>query len=58
LKAFSSDEYSDYNNIKTIILSSTIDPQDLNKSKEYPMVLDFLSKPISKEMLEYLKTKM
>ncbi len=58
LNAFSSDEYSDFNNIKTIILSSTIDPQDLNKSKEYPMVLDFLSKPISKEMLEYLKTKM
>ncbi len=57
LENFSSPDYSDYNHIKTIILSSTIDPEDLEKSKKYPMVIDFLSKPISKEMLEYVKTK-
>ena len=57
LDSFSTPEYSDYHDTKIIILSSTIDPEDLEKSKQYPMVIDFLSKPISKEMLEYLKTK-
>jgi CheY-like chemotaxis protein len=40
-----------------IVLSSTIDPQDVEKTKVYPMVIDFLSKPITKEMLEELKLK-
>ena len=57
LDCFSTADYSEYNTIKVIILSSTIDPEDLEKAKKYPMVLDFLSKPISKEMLEYVKTK-
>jgi len=41
--------------IKVIVLSSTIDPQDVDKAKTYPMVLDFMSKPITMEMLEQLK---
>lgn len=57
LDSFGTADYSDYNDTKVIILSSTIDPEDLEKSKKYPMVIDFLSKPISKEMLEYLKNK-
>lgn len=57
LDSFRTSDYSDYNDTKVIILSSTIDPEDLEKSKKYPMVIDFLSKPISKEMLEYLKDK-
>jgi len=56
LDSFSTADYADYNKTKVIILSSTIDPEDLEKSKKYPMVIDFLSKPISKEMLEYLKS--
>lgn len=50
---------NDYQNLfkeaKFIVLSSTIDPQDVIKAKNYPMVIDFLSKPITKEMLENLK---
>ena len=57
LNNFSTEEYSDYNTINVIILSSTIDPEDIEKAKKYPMVIDFLSKPISKEMLEYIKVK-
>lgn len=57
LDSFSTSEYSKHNTTKVIILSSTIDPEDIEKAKKYPMVLDFLSKPISKEMLEYVKTK-
>lgn len=56
LNSFSTADYADYNKTKVIILSSTIDPEDLEKSKKYPMVIDFLSKPISKEMLEYVKS--
>lgn len=55
LESFSTPEYSQYNSTKVIILSSTIDPDDLEKSNKYPMVIDFLSKPISKEMLEYIR---
>jgi CheY-like chemotaxis protein len=57
LDSFNTSEFSDFHQTKVIILSSTIDPEDLEKSKKYPMVIDFLSKPISKEMLEYLKDK-
>lgn len=53
---------SGYQNIfkqaKFIVLSSTIDPQDVDKAKKYSAVLDFLSKPITKEMLEDLKSKL
>jgi CheY-like chemotaxis protein len=50
----------DYQNVfnltRFIVVSSSIDPYDINKSKTYP-VLGFLSKPITKEMLENLKTQ-
>jgi CheY-like chemotaxis protein len=49
-------DYQDlFKEAKFIVLSSTIDPQDVVKAKNYPMVIDFLSKPITKEMLENLK---
>lgn len=57
LESFNTAAYSEFHDTKVIILSSTIDPEDLEKSKKYPMVIDFLSKPISKEMLEFLKSK-
>ena len=55
LNCFNTSEYSEFHDSKIIILSSTIDPSDLARSKKYPMVIDFLSKPISKEMLEHVK---
>ncbi|HEX9979298.1 MAG TPA: response regulator [Flavobacterium sp.] len=42
-------------NTKVIVLSSTIDPSDVDKAKTYTMVIDFMSKPITVEMLENLK---
>ena len=47
--------YKTYDNTKVIVLSSTIDPKDIEKSKTYPMVLAFLSKPISTEMLKSIE---
>lgn len=45
-------------NTKIIVLSSTIDPRDIEKVKNYPMILDFISKPVTKEMLEKLKERL
>ena len=59
LDHFSKEEYtSAFKKTKVIVLSSTIDPNDIEKSKTYPMVLDFLSKPITKEIVENLKEKL
>ncbi len=55
LDLFLKDEYYFFfPNLKVIVLSSTIDPKDIEKSKLYPMVIDFLSKPITKETLNSL----
>ena len=56
LNAFSSPKYSEVTT-KVVVLSSTIDPEDHQKSKKFPMVIDFLSKPITTEMLSYLQAK-
>ncbi len=40
---------------KIIILSSTIDPQDFEQAKKFPVVVDFISKPLGLDMLESLK---
>ena len=58
LNQFSKKEYiNSFKNSKVIVFSSTIDPEDILKSKQYPIVIDFISKPITKEMLEILKNK-
>ncbi|MWB95999.1 response regulator [Flavobacterium sp. GA093] len=57
LDHFTTLDYKDFNTAKVIVLSSTIDPEDLIKAKKYPIIIDFLSKPITQPMLEYLKKK-
>lgn len=55
---FNVSNYYNLNNTKVIILTSTIDPEDIKKSKSYPNVIEFLPKPITVEMLDNLKTKL
>jgi CheY-like chemotaxis protein len=58
LDHFTSEDYTEFNTAASVIvLSSTIDPEDLAKAKKYPIIIDFLSKPITQPMLEYLKKK-
>jgi len=57
LDHFTSPDYQEFNTVPVIVLSSTIDPEDLAKAKKYPIIIDFLSKPITLAMLEYLKKK-
>jgi CheY-like chemotaxis protein len=40
---------------RIVILSSTIDPEDFAMAKQYPVVIQFISKPLSIENLEELK---
>lgn len=39
-------------NIKVIILSSSLDVNDMKRAKEDPAIVKFLNKPLKKEMLE------
>jgi len=53
LDLFSGEKYhKTFPDLKVIVLSSTIDPKDIEKSKSYSMVIDFLSKPITKDLLK------
>jgi CheY-like chemotaxis protein len=56
LDAFTDENYiSSFPKLKVIVLSSTIDPKDIEKSRSYPMVINFLSKPITKQMLQSIE---
>ncbi len=57
LEQFSQNLYDSYKNAKIILLSSSIDPNDIRKSQDFRMVLDFLPKPLTKDMLEKIITK-
>lgn len=57
LENYHTSQYDTVNNTPVVILSSTIDPSDIARAKKYPVVLDFLSKPITSEMLDYLNSK-
>lgn len=41
-------------NCKIVMLTSSINPQDVNRSKEYPYVKKYINKPLSQESLEQL----
>lgn len=51
LEQFSLKLYEHYKDSKIILLSSSIDPNDIQKSRRFDMVLDFFPKPLTKEML-------
>jgi CheY-like chemotaxis protein len=55
LDLFKENFLNEFSQTKVIILSSTIDPSDYQKAKQYEMVSHFLSKPITVEMLQNLK---
>lgn len=52
LEILSKDESKPFADTKIYMLSSTLDHRDLEKAKQYSMVKDFLSKPLTKEMLQ------
>ena len=58
LEKFENELYVNYPNIKIILLSSSIDPSDIEKSNHFPMVLEFMSRPLSKEILKIVAEKL
>ena len=45
----------DFPNLKILVVSSSVDPTDLQLANKNPMVMSFLSKPIDKIKLNSLK---
>lgn len=41
--------------IKIVILSTSVDPRDFMKAQQYDIVIDFLNKPLTKDLVEELK---
>ncbi|WP_066508114.1 response regulator [Rufibacter sp. DG15C] len=41
---------------RVVVLSSTVDPEDFARAKQYDFVVDFLNKPLSDEALSGLRT--
>lgn len=55
LKVFEEKYANHFSNTKVIILSSTVNPLDWEKSKEHDLVIGFEKKPLSVEALDRLK---
>ncbi len=55
LEAFVTEFANKLPGTRVIILSSTIDPEDFSRAKKFPVVAQFVSKPLSVENLEELK---
>jgi len=58
LDKFKSDLYSEFPKTWVYILSSSVDPSDRSRSESYPFVKDFISKPITKEILQKINQDM
>ena len=43
------------NKCKVVMLTSSINPQDVNKSKKYSYVKEYINKPLSQDSLEKLE---
>ncbi len=55
LDSFCSDYACHFPEIKVVILSSTINPEEKQKAVSNNNVIDFLSKPLTLEMIDHLK---
>ena len=52
LEEFSKPKFSSFNQTKVVVLSSSVDPQDIERASKYAMVVDFIAKPVTMEILE------
>jgi CheY-like chemotaxis protein len=55
LEIFTKDFTQFHENIKVVILSSSVNPADLELAKNHPLVINFIPKPIGETELENLK---
>ncbi|MBS1532272.1 MAG: response regulator [Bacteroidetes bacterium] len=45
-------------NISIYVVSSSVDPRDVDRSKSYPFVTTFISKPVMKEIFDNMAASM
>ena len=57
LEAFSKKYPDRYQSSKVAIVSSTVDPSDFAKARNYPFVIEFITKPISSEVLKSIDNR-
>lgn len=55
LKEFSKPKFQCFDNTKIVLLSSSVNPYDLERSKGFPIVMDFIAKPVNLELLRLYK---
>lgn len=54
LQVFSRKFRPEFQDVKIAIVSSSVNPADFEKAKEYPFVIDFISKPITADILKLI----
>lgn len=55
LQQFNEELAVDFPNVMVIVLSSSVNPNDKLVVNQYPQVIDFITKPLSLESINYLK---
>ncbi len=55
LELFNSDYAEFHKSVKVVILSSSVNPEDKQRAHSYPLIIDFIPKPLSALSLEKIK---
>ncbi len=55
LQIFENEIITHFSDLKVIILSSSLNPDDKEIIKKHPVIIDFITKPLTIESVEYLK---
>lgn len=57
LEIFHKNYFHHFPNTKVYILSSSVDPNDKENAEKYPFVANFISKPLTKEIVKEIKSE-
>ncbi|WP_416865016.1 MAG: response regulator [Imperialibacter sp.] len=55
LDEFTSKHVESFPNLKIIILSSSVNPEDFKRAKNHKSVIDYIQKPLTVELIEEIK---
>ncbi|MES2381728.1 MAG: response regulator [Bacteroidota bacterium] len=55
LELFNNDFADFHKSVKVVILSSSVNPEDKQRAHSYPLIIDFIPKPLSAVSLEKIK---
>lgn len=58
LEEFNKNFYPQFNQTRVVILSSSTDPEEKERAKQYPMIVDYLPKPITVSILNHIEERL